>query len=157
VLPNPFAASPSQVLETRLTHSSFGASSTSTAPDPRPTTFSSQSQESEEDADTPPPYESTGGFADYRPDVKATLPGLAVTNWGDSGTSGAQAASASQTPNTARAVDSTPQTSKSTSSGSGSSPAPGPSAGEKSHPWRPLSVTSAISTVYDTHDAYGGM
>ncbi|KAF5361773.1 hypothetical protein D9756_002167 [Leucocoprinus leucothites] len=152
VLPNPFASSPSPVSETAPTHYSSNASSTSTA---RDLTHSASSvHNSAEDTDAPPAYEPTGKFADYKADVKSKLT-PPVSNV--AGSSSGATTSTSQAPmNTS---DPTPYAASTDSptltSAAGTSARLGP--GDQTLPSRPLSGTSAITTVYDANDAYGGM
>ncbi|KAJ3563038.1 hypothetical protein NP233_g9200 [Leucocoprinus birnbaumii] len=146
VLPNPFASLPSPVSETVPTHYSSNASSTSTTRD-----LTHSAQNSTEAADAPPAYEPTSKFADYKADKKPK-PAPSVSNAASS-SSGA-ATSTSQSP--INASDPAPSA-ESPALLSATGPLARARTGDKALPSRPLSGTSAITTVYDANDAYGGM
>jgi hypothetical protein len=149
-LPNPFSP---PAPNTVSPHYSSYTSSVSTMRSP-PTSASNHAPPTTEDSDAPPAYEVTTKFRDFKADVKAR-PGLTVTNTAANSPSDALSPT-SQTPTDAdgsvpSALSShlAPATATVTTSRSG--------AANKALPTRPLSDTSAITTVYDLNDAYGGM
>ncbi|KXN91108.1 hypothetical protein AN958_02884 [Leucoagaricus sp. SymC.cos] len=134
VLPNPFVSSPSFISETVPKHYSSNASTTSTA---RDLTHSSHARSLTEDNEAPPAYETTTGFADYKPDVKARPGSSSATNSASGSGSSGVVVSSSQTPTTASA------------SAAGASTRTRPADTALSS--RPLSGTSAITIVYDIY------
>ncbi|KAF9454457.1 hypothetical protein P691DRAFT_808598 [Macrolepiota fuliginosa MF-IS2] len=142
-LPNPFDSAVETPVQAHYTHNT---SSPTVARDLTQSISTGHDRVPVEDSDAPPAYEATSSSAGYKPDVKAK-PSPSVMNPGES----------------SNATASTPQASMPTvTSGSLSIPSstpttPSPTTTDRAHPSRRLSGTSAITTVYDPQDAYGGM